>query len=373
MDEIRFLGSGLRMARMVLREWKQLYEESMLMDDGGRTLQTEREARGFSSLQAPVVMVADDDATWIELISTVLEREGYEVIACSTGSDVIDKLRSRNVDAILLEFLLGKRRGDEILLSIRSRPWTRYLPVMIVTSPGRLSELAGLPDFGADGFLTKPFDTNVLLAHGRARVRMKRRMDDAEDVEDVLTSLSAAIEAKDPYTRGHSERVSYIAELLASEMCLDTLVQRLLRRAGLLHDIGKLLVDLASINKPGTLTRDEWTIMKSHPELGARICAPLRVAWPLLPLIRHHHERLDGTGYPDGLVEDQIDLPIRILSVADVYDALTTTRPYRASLSHQDAIEKLREEATAGSWDYEVVRTLGRIDPELVCTSGERG
>jgi putative two-component system response regulator len=344
----------------------------MVMDDGGRSLPLERESIGFSSLPAPVVMVADDDATWIELISTVLEREGYEVITCSTGSEVIDKLECRNVDAVLLEYLLGKKRGDEILLSIRSRPWTRHLPVMIVTSPSRLTELAGLPDLGADGFLTKPFETNVLLAHVRAMVRMKRLMDDTEDFEDVLTSLSTAIEAKDPYTRGHSERVSFIAELLACEMCLDLRIQRLLRRAGLTHDIGKLLVDLASINKPGKLTRDEWTMMKSHPELGARICAPLRVAWPLLPLIRHHHERLDGTGYPDGLVEDQIKLPVRILSVADVYDALTTARPYRAPLSHRDAIEKLHEEAAAGSWDDEVVRTLARIDPELVCTSGER-
>lgn len=215
---------------------------------------------------------------------------------------------------------------------------------------------------GADDFLTKPFETKVLLAHVRSLVRIKRLNDETENFENVLAMMISAVEAKDPYTRGHSERVSMLGWLIAREMGLDEKTQLLIKRAGLIHDIGKLVVDLSFINKPGKLTDAEWAVMKSHPEAGARIVAPLTSARKMLPLIRHHHERLNGRGYPDGLEGEEIPLPVRILSVADVYDALTTKRSYRDGMPHAKAMAILHREVEDGSWDARVVERLETID-----------
>lgn len=312
----------------------------------------------------PTVLAVDDEEMHRKLVRTILQREGYEVITCSSGEEAIARLHSGEIDLVILDNIMPGMSGPQILEEIRSSRRTSNLPVLMVTATKETDLQVRVLDLGANDFVTKPYEPQVLLARVRSLVKMKRHMDETENFENVLSSLSTAVEAKDSYTRGHSERVSLIGATLAAEMGFDEGTQKLLRSAGRVHDIGKLVVDLSFINKPGKLTEEEWAIMKSHPEAGARICAPLRAALPMLPLIRHHHERLNGKGYPDGLVEDQIPMPVRIISAADVYDALTTNRSYRKAMPHEKAMSILKKEVSEGAWDAEVVKTLSHIDPQ---------
>ncbi len=311
-----------------------------------------------SALAPPLVLVADSEDTYKGIAKVVLEREGYRVVTCSGGREALDELQKKHVDLIILDYGIGDLHVGDVIQQVRLSPRTSRIPVLVVSIVKKTDAHVEALDMGADDFLTKPFESKVLLAHARSLVRIKRLNDETENFENVLAMMSSAVEAKDPYTRGHSERVSMLGWLLAREMGMDEKTQLLIKRAGLIHDIGKLVVDLSFINKPGKLDDEEWRIMQAHPEAGARICAPLRSALPLLPLVRYHHEKLNGQGYPDGLVEDQIPLPVRIISVADVYDALTTDRPYRKAMTHERAMSILEEEVERGCWDPEVVGVL---------------
>jgi putative two-component system response regulator len=307
-------------------------------------------------------MVVDDEEQHRGLVTKVLEREGYEVVACSSGEQALERLAERDVDLVLIDYVMPGMKGDEVLGLMRESRRTRDVPVIMVTALQESDHQVWALELGANDFITKPFVNEVLLARVRSLVKVKRLNDATERFEDVLGSLCAAVEAKDHYTQGHSDRASLYASWIATQMGLDEHTVELVQQAGLVHDIGKLVIELSFINKPGKLTDEEWAVMKTHPEAGARIIAPLTRARPMLPLIRYHHERLNGRGYPDGLVEDQIPLPVRILSVADVYDALTTKRSYRDSMSHDKAMRILEKEVGDGSWDGKVVEAMGSID-----------
>jgi putative two-component system response regulator len=204
---------------------------------------------------------------------------------------------------------------------------------------------------GADDFLAKPINKEELLARARSLLRLKQFTDELECAETVLCSLALSIEAKDPYTEGHCDRLSKYSLALAGRLGLPAELQVALRRAGIVHDIGKVAVPDQILLKPGPLTADEWRVMKKHPLVGERICAPLKSFRHVLPVIRHHHEKLDGSGYPDGLTGEQIPLSARVLQTVDVYDALTTARPYRKALSPKEAFAVMREEVKRGWWD----------------------
>jgi putative two-component system response regulator len=309
-------------------------------------------------------MVVDDEDAHRDLVCAILQSDGCSTLPCASGAEAFEKLGEVSPDLVLLDFVMPDMSGDEVLARIRQRAGWARLPVLMVTAIKDSEEQVRALDMGADDFVTKPYEAKVLLARVRSLVRMKRLNDETENFENVLASMCTAVEAKDSYTQGHSDRVSRIAGRLAAAMGLDDRTVRLVEEAGLLHDIGKLVVDLSFINKPGKLTDDEWAIMKTHPEAGARIVAPLRSAREMLPLIRHHHERLNGKGYPDGLVEDQIPLPVRIISVADVYDALTTNRSYRKGMSHEKAMGILRREVEDNAWDARVVELLEEIETD---------
>jgi putative two-component system response regulator len=192
-------------------------------------------------------------------------------------------------------------------------------------------------------------------------LRIKHYTDELENAESVVFSLALGIEANDPYTAGHSSRVAEGSVELAKRLGLPQDQLTLLRRGGLVHDLGKIGVPPDVLHKADRFTRDERGLMEQHPLVGERVCRPLKSFGPLLPIIRHHHERLDGSGYPDGLKGDQIPLLVRIVSVADVYDALTSHRPYRKSLSSGEAIALMREEARQGWWDFELVEEYAKV------------
>jgi putative two-component system response regulator len=204
---------------------------------------------------------------------------------------------------------------------------------------------------GADDFLSKPIDFNELLARTRSLLRLKQYTDELENAEAVVFTLAQSIEARDPYTRGHCDRLADMSARLGARLQIPEEYIKALRWAGIVHDIGKVVVPDAILLKPGPLTPEEMAVMRKHSVVGERICAPLKSFRPVLPIIRHHHEKRDGSGYPDGLRAEDIPLTARILQLADVYDALTTDRPYRTAVPSEEALQIMDDEAKLGWWD----------------------
>jgi putative two-component system response regulator len=297
------------------------------------------------------VLVADDQAANRELLEELLTAEGCKVIAVPDGAAAVEQLTRTQVDLVLLDVMMPYLNGFEVCEKIKNNPDTYLIPVIIITAlSDQQDRLEGIKA-GADDFLTRPVDRTELLARVRSLLKLKQRTDELERAESVLFSLARSIEGKDPYTHGHCERLSDYSVRLGEHLGLseDQLVA--LRRAGIVHDVGKIAVPDAILLKPGRLTPDEWTIIREHSVVGERICAPLKSFRFVLPIIRHHHEKLDGSGYPDGLRGDAIPVTARVLQIVDVYDALTTDRPYKKAFSVTDALQTMKEEVAKGWWD----------------------
>ncbi len=304
-----------------------------------------------TALPKGTILVADDMEANRELLSGLLTAEGYTVVCAEDGDRALDAIHQKAVDLALLDVMMPGATGFSACLAIKSKPETRLIPVVLVTSLTSTDDRIHGIMCGADDFLSKPVNKHELLARVRSLLRLKEFTDELENAETVLFSLALSIEAKDPYTEGHCDRLSKYSVALAERLGLADDIRVALRRAGIVHDIGKLGVPERILLKPGPLTDEEWVIMKQHPVVGERICSPLKSFHLVLPVIRHHHEKLDGSGYPDGLKGEQIPLTARILQITDIYDALTTERPYRNALRPQDAFAVMREEVKRGWWD----------------------
>jgi putative two-component system response regulator len=294
------------------------------------------------------ILIADDNVANLDLLSALLEGEGYDVLAVTDGEQALQALLNSRIDLLLLDVRMPKRDGFSVCRAVKSNPDTRLIPVVIVTaSTAGADRIAGI-ESGADDFLNKPVNREELRARVRSLLRLKQFTDDLESAETVLFSLASSIEAKDPYTEGHCDRLSRYSAALAEQLNLPHELCIALRRAGTVHDIGKVAVPEQILLKPGPLTEDEWQIMRQHPVVGERICSPLRSFRHVLPVIRHHHEKFDGSGYPDGLKGEEIPLTARVLQIVDIYDALTTSRPYREALSPRKALDVMHEEVERG-------------------------
>ena len=297
------------------------------------------------------VLVADDDEANLELFAGILTAAGYRVVCARTGEQTLSAVRNESIDAVLLDVVMPGLSGFAVCQKLKLSPETCLIPVILVTGLSNTEDRIHGIMCGADDFLSKPINKHELLARVHSLVRMKGFTDELENAESVLFSLARSIEAKDTYTEGHCERLSEYAAALASRLRLPDDLCVALRRAGIVHDIGKVAVPDRILLKAGPLTEDEWKIMKEHPVVGERICLPLKSFRLVVPIIRHHHEKLDGTGYPDGLRGNQIPLTAKILQITDVYDALTTDRSYRRAMSPHDAFELMHEEVQRGWWD----------------------
>ncbi len=323
----------------------------------------------FASMR---ILVADDSDANRELLREMLEQEGYRVVCAEDGEQALEVLHSQPIDLALLDVMMPRRTGFSACRTIKSAPETRLIPVVLVTGlTNRGDRIQGI-ECGADDFLNKPVHKEELLARVRSLLRLKRYTDELENAETVLFSLALSIEAKDPYTEGHCDRLSKYSVALAERLGLRDELRVALRRAGTVHDIGKVAVPEHVLLKPGPLTADEWKIMKEHPVVGERICAPLKSFRHVLPIIRHHHEKLDGSGYPDGLKGDQIPLTARILATVDIYDALSTDRPYRKALSSAQAIETMRKEIRLGWWDVALVTEMEKLVTHVEPSSSDK-
>lgn len=303
------------------------------------------------------ILVVDDNPHARELLRAALVAEGYTVTLAEGGEEALAKVAEEVPELILLDINMPGLNGYEVCSRLKGTEATRLIPIIFLTSMSDLEDKLRGIEVGADDFLTKPFRKVELLARAKSLLRVKRLNDRLENAENVLFALANAIEAKDPYTEGHIFRVATLALKLGRRLGLSADYQESLWKGGILHDIGKIGVPDAILNKAGRLTPEEVTQMQVHVIVGERICQPLRSIRYLLPVIRHHHEKSNGTGYPDGLRGEAIPITARIVGIVDMYDALITDRPYRPRLSREEAFGILR----AGAGD-------GTLDPELVAS-----
>lgn len=301
------------------------------------------------------ILIVDDELAARTGLAVLLRREGYEVYEASDGPSALGACASFRPDLVLLDILMPGMSGFEVCRRIKATPETRLTPVVLITGLSATEDRIQGINAGAEDFLSKPIDFNELLARVRSLVRLKLFTDELEHAESVLFSLAQSIEARDPYTHGHCERLANMSSRLGEKLGLPEDQIRALRRAGIVHDIGKVAVPDAILLKPSSLSEAEMRVIREHPVVGERICAPLRTFRLVLPIIRHHHERHDGSGYPDGLRNSQIPVTAAVLQLADVYDALTTNRPYRKASSSIIALEIMEEEAKRGWWNRELL------------------
>src|ERR1700682_3253113 len=302
-----------------------------------------------------IILVADDNEANRELLSALLSAEGYQVVCAADGQQALARVNSDSIGLALLDVVMPRPTGFQVCQAMKSKSESRLIPVVLITSLNSDADRIHGIMCGADDFLNKPVNKQELLARVHSLLRLKQFTDELDNAEMVLFSLALTIEAKDPYTEGHCDRLSKYSVALGEKLGLSPELRVALRRGGLIHDIGKLAVPEAILLKPGPLTPEERKIMEQHTVIGEGICAPLRSFRHVLPIIRHHHEKQDGSGYPDGLKGEQIPLSARILQVPDIYDALTTDRPYRKALSAEKAFAIMREEVNRGWWDASVL------------------
>lgn len=306
------------------------------------------------------VLIADGDENYRQLYSDLLRSEGFQTFCAKDGNQALAVLHRERIDIALVDAMMPKTNGMAVCRELKNNPEARLVPIVVLTCWESDQVLTGI-ESGADAYLKKPVNNIELITRVRWLLDKKRFTDNLEDMEKVLLTFSEIVEAKDPYTAGHGYRVSRTAVSLAGCIGLSAEEREWVRRGALLHDIGKVGVPEEILVKLGPLTGEEKIILNSHTYVGERICAPLSAFRPLMQIIRNHHERLDGSGYPDGLRANQISILTRVVSVADVYDGLTTRRPYRGSFSHAQAIHQIRREAEQGWWDLRIVDALGKM------------
>ena len=309
-------------------------------------------------LSKGTILVADDNEGVPGPLVELLRLQGYRVIEVADGETAFLEICSQPVDLALLDIMMPGRTGFSVCQAVKSRPETCLIPVVLITGLSNAEDRIRGIDAGADDFLNKPVKKEELLARVRSLVRLKRITDELENAETVLCTLARSIEAKDPYTEGHCDRLSRYTVSLAEKIGLSDEEKLALRRGGIVHDIGKVAVPESVLLKPGPLDAAERKIMEEHTIVGERICAPLKSFRNILPIIRSHHEKHNGTGYPDHLTGDQIPLTARVLQTVDIYDSLTTDRPYRKAPSQEKALKIMWAETRRGWWDANLVDAL---------------
>jgi putative two-component system response regulator len=311
--------------------------------------------------ERPTILVVEDEPHIRDVLSGLLGALGYRLLMAASAEQALDALNVVSPDLVLTDVHLGAMSGIELCARLKADPRYELMPVVILTAVGDLeARVAGLAA-GADDFFTKPVEFVELRTRLGALLRVRLLLGQLERAEAVITTLALTIEARDPYTLGHCDRLSRYAVAVGEALGLDAEMVRSLRLGGYLHDLGKIAVPDGILLKPGPLDPVEYERIRAHPGAGSDLVLGLRSMELVRPIMRHHHEKWDGSGYPDGLKGEAIPLGARIISVVDVFDALHTDRPYKAALPRSEAVSTLIRETDAGYWDPRVVETFLEI------------
>jgi putative two-component system response regulator len=303
------------------------------------------------------IMIVDDSREAGGALASLLELSNHTVELVADGRSALSAVAHQQPDLIILDVRLPDMDGYTVCGALKHDSATWQIPIIMVTvDAARSARLQGI-EAGADDYLQKPVDPQELELRIRALLRTKRRNDQLEEAEAVIFALARTVEAKDAYTEGHLRRLALYSAAIGQRIGLSADEMSALRFGALLHDVGKVGVDELIIRKGGPLTTAEYRVMQQHTLIGERIVQPLRMAAAVGPIVRHHHERWDGRGYPDGLAGERIPLGARIVAVADAFDAMTTQRPYNRVLSAEEAAERLRTGAGI-YWDPTVIATF---------------
>src|SRR5581483_9239026 len=339
-------------------------------DIGGVTASVRADARRKltaprrPSYGAPIVLVVDDGETNRELVKAYLSEIDCRLRMAADGPAALAVIQDEMPDLVLLDVQMPGMNGYDVCRRIKELPRGRLLPVVMLTALDHANDRVLALEAGADDFMSKPVDRVELVARVRSALRLKALYDTLDSAEHVIFTLAAAVEAKDSYTERHTHRVAETARMIGEQMGLPERAKDALYRGGIIHDSGKIGVPDNILQKPGPLDSDQLRIMRTHPLIGESIVQPLRSGVPLRPIVRHHHERVDGTGYPDGLKGRAIPHLARIVAVCDAFDALTSDRPYRKAKSADEALAILQDGADR-QWDGEAVAVLvaGKAGP----------
>jgi putative two-component system response regulator len=297
------------------------------------------------------LLVVDDDEQVRGLLVRLLRVTGHSVEEAGSAEQAEEFLERSTPDLILLDMQLPGKSGQKFLEEIRANPRFRLTPVVMITGAATPARKVKAIEAGVTDFLAKPFSHVELTARVRSLLELKDAIDSLEDAEEVIFSLARTIDARDAYTFNHSARVSLYAGLLGERLDLDDRLLAIVRRGGLFHDFGKIAVRDRVLLKPGKLTAEEYGEIKRHPRKGRDLLKNMKSLRPALDIVDHHHERMDGSGYPDGLSGESIPITARITTIADVFDALTSARVYRGAVSRVDTLAIMAEEVGKGWWD----------------------
>src|SRR5277367_2707363 len=311
--------------------------------------------------QAPTVLIVDDIDLNRRLLKAMLKTANYRILEAKRPAAALGILEREKVDLVIVDLMMPEMSGPDFCRLLKRDRRTQLVPILMTTSvQGPENEIAGI-ESGADEFLIKPLQPSIVRTRIRAMLRNKALIDSLEEAETILFALAQSVEHRDKFTGMHCERLATYSIALGQALGLARQDQLALYRGGYLHDIGKISIPDVILFKRGLLTDDEWRTMRLHTIRGEEICRPMKTLTPVLPIIRSHHERWDGSGYPDGLAGEEIPLLARILQVADIYDALTTERPYKLALTPEAAFSVMEEEVRRGWRDPELVPLFASI------------
>lgn len=324
---------------------------------------------GCELVDPPKILIVDDHPASRMTAVALLSVEGYEVLEADSGASALEIVMHSQPDLILLDVMMPGMDGFEVCRRLKQDEQTRLIPVIFITAlSDRQSRIKGI-EAGGDDFLSKPFDRLELAARVKSLVRQKRLNEDLDHAEQVLFSIARAIESRDPNTGDHCDRLVGLGKAFGEYLNLSRTQMRNLQWGSYLHDIGKVGIPDAVLMKTGKLTAYEWEVMQQHVLIGEKICQPLRTMRGVIPIIRHHHERWDGSGYPDALAGNNIPYLAQVFQIIDIYDALTSERPYKRALTKHEAIQVIIEETNQGWRNPSLVKQfknfLNSIDSDI--------
>jgi putative two-component system response regulator len=303
------------------------------------------------------LLIVEDNHILRNGLKEILAFEGFTVITANHGREAIEHMKAFTPDLILSDISMPQMDGFTFFREVRSRPEWVTIPFIFLTARGEREDMMIGRDLGAEDYLVKPTNRDELLTAIRSRLARSRQLQMIQLEQAYRASLSMlanAIEVRSKYTRGHVERVTAYSLAISEELGLQGKRLEILRYGAILHDIGKIHVRESILSKTGKLTEGEWVEIRQHPVIGAELIKDIPYLAPAIPIILHHHERWDGTGYPYKLKGEKIPIEARIVAVADGFDAMTTERPYHPALSLPDAYREIRR-CSGSQYDPKIV------------------